>query len=185
MGAWLKDLTHARRRFSKSPSFVAAVVISIGLASPPTPPSFRWSAGSSCARPRRRSHYAPIPADDRTFLADLHRLVGNQHRSFFRAQNKLYVVKLAGPEVAVGVAHRPSQVNRAASVLHGVIKKLHMSDAGCLLAIRGQPHRRFQPCRPPSAIEPQADHEQKLAFFQVLAILEMALDNPAPLAVSL
>ena len=95
-------------------------------------------------RPRRRSHYAPIPADDRTFLADLHPLVGNQHRSFFRAQNKVYIVKLAGPEVAVGVAHRPSQVNRAASVLHGVIKKLHMSDAGCLLAIRGQPHRRFQ-----------------------------------------
>src|SRR3984957_12671498 len=130
-------------------------------------------------RPRRRSHYAPIPADDRTFLADLPPLVWNQPRSFFRAQNKVYVVKLAGPEVAVGVAHRPSQVNRAASVLHGVIKKLHMSDAGCLLAIRGQPHRRFQPCRPPSAIEPQADHEQKLAFFQVLAILEMALDNPA------
>ena len=51
MGAWLKDLTHARRRFSKSPGFMAAVVISIGLASPPTPPSFRWSAGSSCAPP--------------------------------------------------------------------------------------------------------------------------------------
>ena len=31
MGAWLKDLTHARRRFSKSPGFVAALVISIGL----------------------------------------------------------------------------------------------------------------------------------------------------------
>jgi len=31
MGAWLKDLTHARRRFSQSPGFVAAVVISIGL----------------------------------------------------------------------------------------------------------------------------------------------------------
>jgi len=31
MGARLKDLTHAWRRFSKSPGFVAAVVISIGL----------------------------------------------------------------------------------------------------------------------------------------------------------
>jgi hypothetical protein len=151
MGAWLKDLTHAWRRFSKSPGFVAAVVISIGLG---------IAANSTIFSMLSRFVLRPALVGDPTTLLSLH------------TTEPFWLICAAW----LGINTAPFSVLRTSfTSTNWPGQKLR---SGLPIVAR----RLTVPlpaCRPPSAFEPQADHEQKLAFFQVLAILEMALDNPA------